>query len=156
MLIFDAITLFMYNSHVTSMKTNENNETSQSKVLSINNALEESMRQSFEYWHKKYTDSPLNYPLVWKNILKSNFEVKERIKQIRETNARQMTSIQMQQFFEMWAYSIRNPNFEMAKKTMQDWNEFWKNTTQDEFKMYIEVLQMIQKQWKEMQSKNIE
>ena len=67
-----------------------------------------------------------------------------------------MTSIQMQQFFEMWAYSIRNPNFEMAKKTMQDWNEFWKNTTQDEFKMYIEVLQMIQKQWKEMQSKNIE
>ena len=72
------------------------------------------------YWHKKYMDSPLNYPLVWKNILKSNLEVMERIKQIRESNTRQMTSIQMQQFFEMWAYSIRNPSFEMAKKTNEE------------------------------------
>ena len=138
------------------MKTNEDNKTFQSYMFSTDKSFEKSMKQSFEYWHKKYMDSPLNYPLVWKKILKSNFEMMEKIKQIREQNTKQITSIQIQQFFEMWAYSIRNSNFEMAKKSMQDWDEFWKNTTDEEFKIYIEVLQIIQKHWKEIQSKNIE
>ncbi len=138
------------------MKTNENNETSQSNILSTDNSFEESMKQSFEYWHKKYVNSPLNYPLVWKKIMTSNFEMMEKIKQIREKNTKQIASIQTQQFFEMWAYSIRNSNFEIAKQSMQDWDEFWKNTTNEEFKIYLEVLQMIQKHWKEIQSKNIE
>jgi len=138
------------------MKTIENNKTSQSNILSTDNSFEESMKQSFEYWHKKYVNSPLNYPLVWKKIMASNFEMMEKIKQIREKNTKQIASIQTQQFFEMWAYSIRNPSFEMAKKSMQDWDEFWKNTTNEEFKIYLEVLQMIQKHWKEIQSKNIE
>ena len=138
------------------MKTIENNKTFQSNIFSTDNSFEESMKQSFEYWHKKYINSPLNYPLVWKNILISNFEMMEKIKQIREKNAKQTTSIRIQQFFEMWAYSIRNSNFEMAKKSMQDWEDFWKNTTNEEFKIYIEVLQMVQEHWKEIQSKNIE
>ena len=138
------------------MKTIENNKTFQSNIFSTDNSFEESMKQSFEYWHKKYMNSPLNYPLVWKNILISNFEMMEKIKQIRERNAKQTTSIRIQQFFEMWAYSIRNSNFEMAKKSMQDWEDFWKNTTNEEFKIYIEVLQMVQEHWKEIQSKNIE
>ena len=154
--MFNGITLFIHNSHIIIMKTNENNKTSQSNILSTDNSFEESMKQSFEYWHKKYVNSPLNYPLVWKKIMASNFEMMEKIKQIREKNTKQIASIQTQQFFEMWAYSIRNSNFEMAKKSMQNWNEFWKNTTNEEFKIYIEVLQMIQKHWKEMQSKNIE
>jgi hypothetical protein len=138
------------------MKTNENNKTFQLNMFSTDNSFEENMKQSFEYWHKKYTDSPLNYPLVWKKILKSNFEMTEKVKQIREKNAKQITFIQIQQFFEMWAYSIRNSNFEMAKKSMQDWDEFWKNTTNEEVKIYMDVLQMIQRHWKEIQSKNIE
>ena len=138
------------------MKTIENNKTLQSNIFSTDNSFEESMKQSFEYWHKKYMNSPLNYPLVWKNILISNFEMMEKVKQIREKNAKQTTSIRIQQFFEMWAYSIRNSNFEMAKKSMQDWEDFWKNTTNEEFKIYIEVLQMVQEHWKEIQSKNIE
>jgi hypothetical protein len=138
------------------MKTIENNKTFQSNIFSTDNSFEESMKQSFEYWHKKYMNSPLNYPLVWKNILISNFEMMKKIKQIREKNTKQTTSIRIQQFFEMWAYSIRNSNFEMAKKSMQDWDEFWKNTTNEEVKIYMDVLQMIQRHWKEIQSKNIE
>ena len=138
------------------MKAIENDKTSQSKMLSIDEPFVESMKQSFEYWHKKYMSSPLNYPLVWKKILKSNFEMLEKIKQVREENAEKNTSIQMQQFFEMWAYSIRSSNFEIAKKSMERWEAFWKNTTDEEFKMYTEVLEMIQNNWKEMQNRNIE
>ncbi len=134
----------------------KNDNISQTTISSANKDLLDIMKQSFEYWHKKYMDSPLNYPLVWRKILKSNFEMMVKIKQTREKNAKQITSIQIQKFFEMWAYSIRNSNFEMAKKSMQDWDEFWKNTTDEEFKIYVEVLQMIQKHWKEIQSKNIE
>ena len=154
--MFNGITLFIYNSHITLMKTIENDKTFQSNMFSTGNSFEESMKQSFEYWHEKYMNSPLNYPLVWKKILKSNFEMMEKIKQIREKNTKQITSIQIQQFFEIWAYSIRNSNFEIAKKSMQNWDEFWKNTSNEEFRIYIEVLQMIQKHWKEIQSKNIE
>ena len=62
----------------------------------------------------------------------------------------------MQQFFEMWSYAIRKSDFEIAKKSMQDWKEFWKNMTDEECKIYGEVLQMMGNYWKDIQTKNLE
>jgi len=62
----------------------------------------------------------------------------------------------MQQFFEMWSYAIKKSDFEIAKKSMQDWREIWKNITDKEFKLYGEVLQMIENFWRDMQNKNFE
>ena len=138
------------------MNATENKKIFQSKSMFENNDLEEITKQNFEYWHKKYMDSPLNYPLVWKKAMESNFEIMKKIEHVRKKNTKQVTTIQMQQFFDMWSNVIRISNFEIAKKTMQDWGEFWKNATDEEFRTCVEVLQMIQNYWKEIQNKNIE
>lgn len=138
------------------MNTAEDSKTSKLNTLSINSDFEEIMKQSFEFWHKKYVDSPLNYPLVWKKALESNSEIVKKIEEVWQNNTKQIAAIQMQQFFEMWSYAIRKSNFEMAKKIMHNWEEFWKNTTDEEFRIYTKVLQMIEKYWKDIQSKNIE
>jgi len=62
----------------------------------------------------------------------------------------------LDQFFEMWSYVIRKSNFDIAKKSMQSWEKFWKDTTDEEFRICSEILQQIEKYWKEIQSKNIE
>ena len=62
----------------------------------------------------------------------------------------------IQQFFEIWSYAIRKSDFEIAKKSIHDWEEFWKHTTDDECRLYGEVLQLIGQYWKDMQSKNFE
>ena len=56
----------------------------------------------------------------------------------------------------MWSYAIRKSNFEIAKKSMQSWEKFWKDTTDEQFIICSEILQQIEKYWKEIQSKNIE
>jgi len=59
---------------VTTAKYNK--ESQQSKILSANNDLITAMKQSFEFWHHTYGDSLINYPLVWKNALDANSEIK--------------------------------------------------------------------------------
>ena len=134
---------------------NKNDSTSQSNILSTNNDLQERVRQSYDFWHKKYIDSPINYPLVWKKVLESNSEIIKRI-EAWKNNSKQSTEILIQQFFEMWSYAIKESNFEIAKKSMYEWEGFWKNITDEQFKAYSKVLQMIEEYWKDIQSKNIE
>jgi hypothetical protein len=39
---------------------------------------------------------------------------------------------------------------------MQEWQEFWENTTDVQFKMYVEVLDLLESYWKDIQAKAIE
>jgi hypothetical protein len=133
----------------------ENTHMSQSPTLSSNNYLEDTMKQSFEFWHNNYQDSLVNYPLVWKKALESDSEIMKKVITL-EKNSIQNTGIIMEEFFEMWSYAIRKSTFEQAKKSIQDWQGFWKNATNEQFRTCSEVLQMIEKYWREIQIKNIE
>ena len=53
-------------------------EISELNLLTMNNSVE-LMKHSFEYWHKKYTDSLINCSLVWKKALESDSEILHRI-----------------------------------------------------------------------------
>jgi len=128
---------------------------SQSPTLSSNNYLVDNMKQSFEFWHNNYQDSRVNYPLVWKKALESDSKIMKKVK-TWEKNSIQNTGIIMEEFFEMWSYAIRKSTFEQAKKSIQDWEGFWKNATDEQFRTCSEVLQMIEKYWGEIQNKNIE
>jgi len=129
--------------------------TPKSTILSANNELEDIIKKSFEFWHKKYDDSMLNYPLVWKKALNSDSEIIKKI-EVWKKNSDKNIEIILDQFFEMWSYTIRKSNFEIAKRSMQDWEKFWKNITDEQFRMCSEILQMIETYWKGIQSKNIE
>ena len=125
-------------------------------MLSADNDFKEILKQSFEFWHNNYIDSPLNYTLVWKKAIESNSEIIKRLEKFWEKNTNKIREIQMQQFFEMWSYAIRKSNFEMAKKSMQDWEEFWEDTTDEEFRTYADILQIMEKYWKDIQTRNFE
>ena len=111
------------------------------------------MKQSFEFWHDAYGDSLINYPLVWKKALDTNSQIIKRIEYAWKNNTKQNAETQIQLFLELWSYAIRKSNFEIAKKSMQD---FWKDTTDKQFQIYKEVLELIEKYWKDIQSKNFE
>ena len=113
------------------------------------------MKQSFKFWHENYIDSLVNYPLVWKKALESDSEIIKKIEALKK-NSNQNTGIIMEQFFEMWSYAIRKSTFEQANKSIQGYEEFWKNTTDEQFMTCSEILQMIEEYWKKIQSKNIE
>ena len=130
-----------------SMTMTKNYEISESTIPSTNNDLEDIIKQSFEFWHKKYNDSMLNYPLVWKKAIKSDSEIMRKI-EIWKKNSNQNIEIILDQFFEMWSYTIRKSNFGIAQNSMQEWEKFWKNTTGEQFKVCSEILQMIEKYWK--------
>ena len=137
------------------------NTTEKKKKLSTETNTEESnfleiMRQSYDFWHKNYLESPLNYALIWKKGLETNSEIVAKIEQMLKDNAKQAIEIQIQQFFEMWSYAVRKSDFELAKKSMSEWEEFWENTTTEKRKIYGEILQIIGRYWKEMQMKNLE
>ena len=114
------------------------------------------MRHSFEFWHKNYVDAPLNYTLVWKKALKSNSEILTKIEKTWQNTIKQSTEIQMEQFLEYWSQAIRRPSFELAKKPIQKWQEFWESTTDEQFRIYAEVLKMLESYWKNEQNKSIE
>ena len=97
----------------------------------------------------------MNYSLVWKKALESNSEIVEKIETWKK-KSNQNTRIIIEQFFEMWSYAIRKSNFEIARKSIQEWEEFWKNATDEQFRVCSEILQMIETYWKEIQNKNIE
>ena len=44
----------------------------------------------------------------------------------------------------MWSYVIKESNFEIAEKSMYEWEGFWKNITDEQFKADSKVLQMIE------------
>ena len=137
------------------------NTTEKKKKLSTETNTEESnfleiMRQSYDFWHKNYLESSLNYALIWKKGLETNSEIVAKIEQMLKDNAKQAIEIQIQQFFEMWSYAVRKSDFELAKKSMSEWEEFWENTTTEKRKIYGEILQIIGRYWKEMQMKNLE
>ena len=137
------------------MKKVKNNRVSYSIAVSTNDYLADAMKQSFEFWHNNYLDSLINYPLVWKKALESDSEIMKKVK-TWEKNSIQNTGIIMEEFFEMWSYAIRKSTFEQAKKSIQDWEGFWKNATDEQFSVCSEILQMIEKYWREIQNKNIE
>ena len=137
------------------------NTTEKKKKLSTETNTEESnfleiMRQSYDFWHKNYLESPLNYALIWKKGLETNSEIVSKIEQMLKDNTKQTIEIQIQQFFEMWSYAVRKSDFGLAKKSMSEWEEFWENTTTEKRKIYGEILQIIGKYWEEMQMKNLE
>ena len=133
----------------------KNDDTSQTTILSANKDLLDIMKQSFKFWHENYTTSLVNYSLVWKKALESDSEIVEKIETWKK-NSNQNTKIIIEQFFEMWSYAIRKSNFEIARKSIQEWEGFWKNATGEQFRVCSEILQMIETYWKEIQSKNIE
>ena len=116
----------------------------------------EPMRKSFEFWHKTYDDSPINVSLVWKKATESNFEIMKKIEEIWGEPMNQNTNIQMTQFLQFWSIATRKSNFEKAKIAMQEWKEFWKNTTDKQFEIYVEVLNLLETYWKNIQDKAIE
>jgi len=132
-----------------------NNKTSQNIFLSTNSHLSNIMKQSFEFWHENYINSLVNYPLVWKKALESDSEIIKKIEALKR-KSNQNTGIIMEQFFEMWSNAIRKSNFEIASKSIQEYEEFWKNTSEEQFRACSEILQMIEGYWKKIQSKNIE
>ena len=135
--------------------TTKNDNTSQTTILSANKDLLDIMKQSFKFWHENYTNSLVNYSLVWKKALESDSEIVEKIETWKK-KSNQNTRIIIEQFFEMWSYAIRKSNFEIARKSIQEWEGFWKNATDEQFRVCSEILQMMEAYWKEIQNKNIE
>ena len=134
----------------------ENKNPSQDTMFQSRGDLVDAMIHSFEFWHKNYVDSPLNYILIWKKCLQSNSEILKRIEKTWRNSVKQSTEIQMEQFLECWSQAIRKPSFELAKKPIQEWQEFWENTTDEQFRTYAEVLKMLESYWKNEQNKSIE
>ena len=128
----------------------------QDTVFQSSDNLVDAMKDSFEFWHKNYVDAPLNYTLVWKKALDSNSEILKQIENVWGDTVKQSTEIQMEQFLDCWYQAIRKSNFELAKKPIQQWQEFWENTTEEQFKIYAKVLKMLESYWKNEQSKSIE
>jgi len=126
---------------------------SQYNFLTTNNSVE-IMKQSFDYWHKIYNNSLINYPLVWKKALESDAEILKRIQDLGKSSEQNMVLL-IEQFFEMWSHAVRESNFEIAMKSIK-WEKFWRNLTGEQFKICSEILQMIEKHWKSIQIKNIE
>lgn len=118
--------------------------------------LVDAMKHSFDFWHKNYVDAPLNYTLVWKKALESNSEILAKIEKTWQNTIKQSTEIQMEQFLEYWSQAIQKPSFELAKKPIQQWQEFWESTTDEQFRIYAEVLKMLETYWKNEQNKSIE
>lgn len=138
------------------MNETKRNKKIQSNVSEANHFLRDVMNQSFSFWHNIYDDSLINYPLIWKKALESNSEIMNKIEDAWKNNSKQNAEIQMQQFLELWAYAIKKSNFETAMKSMQDWEIFWRNATKEQVIVYIEVIRLIEKYWKDLQIKNFE
>ena len=138
---------------ILAMGMTKNDLILQSNLQEANNYLRESMKQSFEFWHGIYNDSLINCPLVWKKAIESNSEIMEKITEAWKNNIKQNAEDQMQQFLELWSYTIRNSS---CKVPMQDWEKFSKNMTEKQLMVYVQIIQMAKQYWKGIQDKNIE
>ena len=126
------------------------------KDISKNNYLLENMQKSYDFWHKIYEDSPINIPLIWKKAIDTNFELQSDMQKTWKNNLENVSKIQMQQFLDWWALMIKQPMFRIESRTIREWEEIWKNTTDQQFKVYADILDMFEKYWKNIQDKNIE
>ncbi len=120
-----------------------------------NNDLIDALKKSFEYWSGVDEESLINCLLVWKKILKDNSDLLKN-QTILINNSKQNAEIQIQAFLESWSHAIEEPNFEAAKKTIQNWIGSLENTTVENIKVYTKVLEILEKSWENTQSKNIE
>ena len=75
--------------------------------------------------------------------MESNAEILAQIEKTWRNTIKQRTEIQMEQFLEYWSQAIQKPSFELAKKPIQEWQEFWENTTDEQFRIYAEVLKIV-------------
>ena len=107
---------------------------------SVSNAL----KQSFDFWHRNYVDSLINYSLVWKKALDSNADILKRMDKLTKTTKNNSEAL-LYDFFDLWSHAIRESSFEIAKKSLLDSDEFWKNSTEEQFRIYADILQMIEK-----------
>ena len=118
-------------------------------------SITKTLKQSFDFWHQNYVDSLINCSLVWKKALESNSEILKRMDQLRKTTSVNSETL-LYDFFDLWSHAIRQSSFEIAKKSILNSDEFWKNTTEEQLRIYADILQMIEKYWNNIQSKNIE
>ena len=134
----------------------KNQSSSQDTMFQSSGDLVDTLKHSFEFWHKNYINAPLNYLLIWKKALDSNSAISKIIEKTWGSTIKQSTEIQMEQFLECWSQAIRQSNFELAKKPIQEWQAFWENTTDEQFRISAEVLRVLESYWKNEQSKSIE
>ena len=141
---------------MSNLSIEKNQDLSNSKIFTTNNPLVETMRQSFEFWHKTFEESPINISLVWKKATESNFEIMKKIEEGWRANTNQNANIPITHFLQFWSIAIRESNFEKAKNEMQECQELWKNITDVQFEIYVEVLNLLETYWKKIQDKAIE
>ena len=131
------------------------NNPSPFNMFSLSADLNRTMKQSYDFWNKNYNDSLVNYALVWKKAMSSNSEIIQKIELLKK-HSKKNTEIHMDQFLEIWFTVIRQSNFEIAHKSIKNWDTFWKNTSEEQFRVYASILELLEKYWKNIQSKNIE
>ena len=141
----------------SSVSERDNKSLSEQQAANEDNNfdLTEMMKNSFKFWNKKYKESMINYPLVWKKAIESNVKIMEKVNEFSKNNAGGSNQ-DIQQFLDEWYYAIRKSNFDLAEKSMERWQELWKNSTSNQIEMYREILDIIEKYWKDVQGKNIE
>ena len=124
-------------------------------LLFADESLSKTLKQSFDFWHGNYVDSLINYSLVWKKALDSNADILKRMDILTKTT-KNNSEILLYDFFDLWSHAIRESSFEIAKKFILDSDDFWKNTSEKQFRIYVDILKVIEKYWYNIQSKNIE
>ena len=112
----------------------------------------ENMKKSYDFWHQIYDESPVNIFLIWKKTLESNSEFAVNFKKAWEDNTKK-GELNLQQFLEMWSDSIRESDFKKATKSI---SQYCVNVSDSQTKLYLEVLDMLEKYWRNIQDKNIE
>lgn len=112
----------------------------------------ENMKKSYDFWHQIYDESPVNIFLIWKKTLESNSEFAANFKKAWEDNTKK-GELNLQQFLEMWSDSIRESDFKKATKSI---SQYCVNVSDSQTKLYLEVLDMLEKYWRNIQDKNIE
>ncbi|MGD8707897.1 MAG: hypothetical protein PVI88_04355 [Nitrosopumilaceae archaeon] len=110
------------------------------------------MKKSYDFWHQIYDDSPINIPLIWKKALESNSEFAANFKKAWDDKTKK-TEFDLQQFLEMWSDSIRESDFKKATKSI---SQYCVNVSDSQTKLYLEVLEMLERYWRNIQDKNIE
>lgn len=121
----------------------------------MNNILTESLQKSFDYWSWVDEDSRIECLPIWKKILNNNSEIiKNQTMWI--DGVKQDTEKYVHQFLESWSQAIEAPDFESAKNSMQKWQKLWEETTDENVKIFVKVLEMVETYWKDMQNKSID
>ena len=121
----------------------------------MNKKLTESLQKSFDYWSWVDEDSRIECFPIWKKILSDNSDIiKNQV--IWADGIKQDTKKYVHQFLESWSKAIEEPNFESAKKSMQKWQEFWEDMTDENVKTLVKILEALETNWKDTQNKSIE